>query len=369
MKNPKISIISTSYNHEKYISYFIESILNQTYQNFELIIIDDKSNDNNVSIAKSYKDNRIKIIEHKFNTGPSIAANDGILISNGEYIAFINTDDCVDKNWLKTGLEFLLKNKKYNSVCFQLEAIDENNYPIKNNDLQTTLKFKNIEYLDLVKSMFTVGNMVPSPGQIIKKSILNNIGYINSSLFQTQDYDLHARYLLKNQIFVFQKPLIKYRQLSNGSNIDNHSISSQLRFNLEMPFVLDNFLKIDIDLFNKVFKNDCKKIGKPTQKTIPYFLGIIALNTKDSVRQKWGYQTILKFIQEKNNLKLLNSLYSIEYKNIISTINSINSPSEEKILNVEKIEKELFEAKEYILKVKNSNLNKIKQKLKKYLNR
>ncbi|NMB57341.1 hypothetical protein GYA19_05415 [Candidatus Beckwithbacteria bacterium] len=195
------------------------------------------------------------------------------------------------------------------------------------------MKFKNTNRFQLIREMFIYGNRLPAPGEIIRKSILKQIGFFNPALLQTQDYDFHVRTLLKNKIYIYQKPLVKYRQMINGSQIDNHSNLSILRQNLELPFVLDNFLKMDINLFIKVFSQDFKVFGKPTRETIPYFLGKIALKTDDQIRQKWGYETILNFIKDTKNLKLLNSLYSIQYKDIISLVNKINFDSKSQKIN------------------------------------
>lgn len=315
---PKISIVSGSYNHEKYVGRFIESILNQTFEDFELIIIDDKSTDNTLKKIESCKDKRIKIIKHSFNCGPSITVNDGIKKAKGEYIAFMSTDDEVYPPYLEEGIKFLEKNKKYNATCFQLEGIDENSNYLQDNDLQRVLKFRNLNHYKLIKNMFNTGNMLPAPGEIIRKSIIKKIGDFNPALLQTQDYDFHIRTILKNKVYVYQKPLVKYRQFTNGTNVDNHTPASKLRHDLELPFVLDSFLKIDLDLFKKVFKKEIKKLGKPTQNTIPYFLGSIAVDTQDSIRQKWGYQTIIDFISKKNHINILNNLYKKEFKDLIN---------------------------------------------------
>lgn len=323
MNNPKVSIITGSYNHEKYVGKFINSLLNQTFKNFELIIIDDKSIDNNLKKIKSFKDKRIKIIEHSFNSGPSITVNDGIKKAKGQYIAFMSSDDEIYPTYLEEGISFLEKYKKYDALCFQLEGIDENSNPIKDKELQKILKFKNINYFKLIKNMFLLGNMLPAPGEIIRKSIIKDVGFFNPSLFQTQDYDFHIKTLLKHKVYIYQKSLVRYRQFNNGNNIDNHTPTSKLRHELELPIVLNSFLEIDINLFKKVFKKEIRRIGKPIQETIPYFLPLIALYNGDIIHQKWGYQKILEFIKNKNNLIKINNLYQKEYKDIILNIKNI----------------------------------------------
>ena len=97
----KISVCIPSYNHEKYIYHTIESVLNQSFQDFEIIISDDNSSDNTLEIAKSFKDSRIKIIENKKNNGTSINTNIAIENSCGEFIALIASDDMMHQDRLK----------------------------------------------------------------------------------------------------------------------------------------------------------------------------------------------------------------------------------------------------------------------------
>ena len=126
----KISVCIPSYNHEKYIYHTIESVLNQSFQDFEIIISDDNSSDNTLEIAKSFKDSRIKIIENKENNGPSINANIAIENSCGEFIASIASDDMMHQDRLKKTFEFLSLNKDVDAVFTWVKTINENNVEI-----------------------------------------------------------------------------------------------------------------------------------------------------------------------------------------------------------------------------------------------
>ncbi len=97
MNSPKISIIIPVYNTEIYIAKCLESTINQTYKNLEIICIDDESNDNSLSVLHQYeqKDNRIKIYTQK-NSGQGICRNNGIKYATGEYIMFVDSDDWLD---------------------------------------------------------------------------------------------------------------------------------------------------------------------------------------------------------------------------------------------------------------------------------
>jgi len=111
IKNPTISVIIPTYNRANFIDVAIKSVLNQSYQDFEIIIVDDGSTDNTEEIVKNFNDFRINYFFHKFNQGISAARNTGIKACQGKYIAFLDSDD----EWLpekldkKEGQRYLLK--------------------------------------------------------------------------------------------------------------------------------------------------------------------------------------------------------------------------------------------------------------------
>lgn len=106
----KISIIIPVYNEEKWIKQTIENIKEQTYTNYEIILIDDGSTDKSKQIMQQYKDENIKLICLDKNKGPAIARNEGLKIATGRFICFQDADDLWDKNKLEKQLDFMKKN-------------------------------------------------------------------------------------------------------------------------------------------------------------------------------------------------------------------------------------------------------------------
>jgi len=92
-KNPTVSVIIPTYNRAHTIGRAIKSVLNQTYQDFEIIVVDDGSTDNTEEVVKSFRDKRIRYIQHKKNKGAAAARNTGIKSAKGKYIAFQDSDD------------------------------------------------------------------------------------------------------------------------------------------------------------------------------------------------------------------------------------------------------------------------------------
>lgn len=119
-----VSIITPTYNCAKFIGATIESVLNQTYQNFEMIIVDDASKDNTEEVVKSFKDKRIKYIRLSKNSGPAVARNRAMEEAKGKYMAFLDSDDLWKREKLEKQINFIKKNK-YKIICSDYEQIDE----------------------------------------------------------------------------------------------------------------------------------------------------------------------------------------------------------------------------------------------------
>lgn len=129
-KNPTISVIVPVYNVESFITICLDSIINQSYKNLEIIVINDGSTDNSGKIVESYrgKDNRIKIF-HQSNAGLSETRNRGIKLSHGEYISFVDSDDWLDLNCYSKLVDFL-KDKEIDVLCYDIIEV-ENGYEKK----------------------------------------------------------------------------------------------------------------------------------------------------------------------------------------------------------------------------------------------
>lgn len=148
MDNQLISIITPMYNGEKYVSQTIESVLAQTYQNWEMIIVDDGSKDASPQIVKKYsiEDDRIKLV-HQQNAGSADARNNALRRAKGRYICFLDADDLLDNSFLEKQLEYL-KNKKAGIVYASYRRIDENNNEI----LKPFIVPDKVDYKGLLKT-------------------------------------------------------------------------------------------------------------------------------------------------------------------------------------------------------------------------
>ena len=208
MKNNLVSIITPSYKSSKFISKTIESVLSQTYTNWEMIIIDDKSPDDSNVLIESYikRDNRIKLIKLDKNSGPAFARNEGIKESKGRYISFLDADDLWFPHKLNTQISFMNKNDlAFTYSSYTLIDVDDN-------DLGTFITQKYITYFSMLKTC-SVGCLTA----IYDSQKLGNIYFENRG---HEDYILWLKILKEiNNTQGILEPLATYRILK-------HSVSS-----------------------------------------------------------------------------------------------------------------------------------------------
>lgn len=203
--NNLVSIITPSYKSEKFIAQTIESVLSQTYQNWEMIIIDDVSPDNSNKIIEEYckKDSRIKLIKLKKNVGPANARNEGIKQAIGKYISFLDSDDI----WLPTKLEKQIKFMQDNDLavtCSSYHTIDE-----VGKQINTRIVKESFSYGDMLKSNH-IGNLTGIYDcEKLGKIYMDDIGH--------EDYTLWLKVVKKvNNIKTIVEPLAEYRILTNS---------------------------------------------------------------------------------------------------------------------------------------------------------
>lgn len=127
--NDLVSIITPSYKTAKFIRETIESVLNQTYKNWEMLIVDDCSNDGTKEIVESYQDERIKYCENPKNQGAALSRNRALQMAKGKWIAFLDSDDLWEPQKLEKQVAFMEENN-YNFSYTRYIQIDENSMPI-----------------------------------------------------------------------------------------------------------------------------------------------------------------------------------------------------------------------------------------------
>lgn len=250
MKKMKYSIIIPVYNVEEYLDRCLKSILNQTYSNYEVIIVNDGSPDNSDNIIKSYEkeDKRFKGYK-KVNGGLSDARNYGLKYATGDYLIFIDADDYIENNYLEKVNDVLEKNKDIDVLKFKIKLVDEGENLIR---MENGLNKEGVTSFDeLVKLEF----LEPAWSYVYKLSFWkeNNFTYLKGMIHE--DFGLTPEILMKaNKIYYLNSYLYNYVQ-RNGSIMSSNNKEKLHKKAYDMLYQYDRLIKINYNKDTKVYKS------------------------------------------------------------------------------------------------------------------
>lgn len=237
MDNSKISVIIPLYNSEKFIKNCVDSVLNQSYKNIELIVINDGSTDDSLEICKRIKDNRLLLISQN-NFGAPSARNNGLKNATGEYIMFLDSDDVLEKDAIEK-LYKKIKKEKADIAYGRTIHIDE-----KNNLSCEKIITPKVKLLNEEKNYYSID---PYPGnKLYKLDIIkrNNITFGNVRI--GQDLNFYLKFMPFCKKISFCNEIVSYYR------IVNNSISRTINFNI---FDIINSFK-DVEKFYRINKVD-----------------------------------------------------------------------------------------------------------------
>ncbi len=200
---PFVTVMMPVYNGEKYIKFAIESILSQTYKNFELLIINDASNDHTVKIINSFKDARIRLINNSKQIGLSAIRQKGVSEARGNLIAFLDCDDIALPQRLERQILFFEKNPEIVAVGSWVEVIDEKGR-------RTGHVFRHATSERIIPSILLFRNCFTQSSMMVRKKHLVEFGY-RQDYWPAPDYDLWSRMICKYNMANMGEVLTYYR--------------------------------------------------------------------------------------------------------------------------------------------------------------
>lgn len=208
---PKISVVMSVYNGEKYLQEAIESILTQTYSDFEFIIIDDCSTDDSVKIIESYDDRRIRLIRNKHNLRLPASLNKGIKMATGKYIARMDADDISMPDRFDKQVAYMETHSEVVAAGGSFQAIDENG---------NNLYIHHSAVGEKLAKYCLMPSPMAHPTVMMRRDVIvaNNLFY-DEQYSSAQDYDLWQRINKKFKIDNLPDILLRYRIQSNSISV------------------------------------------------------------------------------------------------------------------------------------------------------
>lgn len=246
---PKISVVMPVYNGEKYLREAIDSILNQTFTDFEFIIINDCSTDGTEEIIKSYDDSRIVCIKNEKNMGVADSLNKGLDMVTGEYIARMDADDISFPKRFEKQVKYMDRHKDIAVCGSAIEYLDtindkKNPYTIMNkNEIKVNMLF---------------GPYIPHPTVMMRRSIIDSEHYrYDNNYDKVEDFELWTRVLLKYDVCNIKPVLLKYRihigQVTRNYSDEKKQLLLKIKRNFLLNIGINTITSKELEAFNDYF--------------------------------------------------------------------------------------------------------------------
>ncbi len=223
---PKVSVIMSVYNGEKYVCDAIDSILTQSFDDFELIVVNDNSNDKTAEILAKYNDERLIVINNDVNQGLTKNLNHMIALARGKYIARMDADDISYKGRLEKEVAVLERDESVQMVCTYANVFGKSEGII-----ETPSNY------ELLRAKLLFGNPITHSTVMFRKSIHH---YYDEHYVKSQDYELWSRMVLSGEhIYTIEEPLVAYRthdeQITKKGIDEQEVLTAQILINALKP--------------------------------------------------------------------------------------------------------------------------------------
>lgn len=256
MKEPKISVMLLSYNHENYISSAIDSVLAQKEQDFEVILSDDCSQDHTKEVLDRYKDPRIFMHFFEENQGATINTKYVWQQCRGKYLALLNSDDVWLPQHLTKSIDYLDAHKECAAVFSWAALIDENSTMI--DPCCEVFRQQNRTQAEWVHDLFTKGNCLCHPSMVIRREVYDRIGFYKMGFRQLPDFNMWVRLVKDSAIHILEEVLVQHRRfLHVGENTSAPVLENSIRdVNESFYTLLHYFDNMSDMLFCEAFRHE-----------------------------------------------------------------------------------------------------------------
>lgn len=317
---PKVSVILTSFNHEKYLRDAIDSVLHQTFADFELIIWDDASSDSSWDIITSYADQRIRPVRNETRRRATWGLNKAITeVARGELIAIHHSDDVWEPSKLERQVAFLGANIATGAVFTRTSAIGEDGAPLAENHhfYSSIFEQPNRSQPEWLNQFFYRGNVLCHPSALIRRECFKACGGYRPGFGQLGDLDMWVRLCLKYPIHVLPEKLVRFRVRENEANTSGNKPEAIIGAAFEYYLVIRNYLAIDSP--QTLFQVFPQMEGRFTKdpRTIEFVLAMAALEARGNHAKLFAMESLFNILQSPEKAQAVQELYGFDHSALV----------------------------------------------------
>ena len=291
----QLSVIIPCYNGDKYISQAIQSVLDQTYHDFEIVITNDGSTDDSLSRIEAFDDSRILLYNFDRNRGVAAATNNCIEHARGKYVAILDADNVFLSTKLETQIQFLENHPEIGAVFTWVQLIDGSGRKLEDagHPYQTLFEQPNRSRQEWLNHFFYRNNCLCHPSAMIRKECYEAVGEYDTRLSQLLDFDLWIRLCRQYEIFIIPDELLRFRIHDDDSNLSGQSLGAQSRHDWQASQVLNNYLAISsTDELLQIFPEVARFGPQLDDDLVPYYLSMLAFDGDYTSAKLWALNTL-----------------------------------------------------------------------------
>ncbi|MHC4885197.1 MAG: glycosyltransferase family 2 protein [Planctomycetota bacterium] len=299
----KVSVVLPVYNDPEYISYSIQSVLDQTMQDFELLVVDNCSTDNTVDCVKEFTDPRVRLVVNEVNMGHLYSINRGLALAEGEYLCVICSDD-----------------PEYGAVFTLARTINDRRdaFTKKRHFYYRIFDQENLGRLPTLRKLFSKGNFLCCPSVMMPARVYREIGPFRSHFQQLGDYDYWVRIALKYPLHILQEKLTVFRVRHNEMNMSGERPEVVIRIFPESVQIYKNFLGMeDLGDLKGVFPEISEEYSDLDERLIPFYLSMIALKSGNDYAKAFAIETLFELYDREGMADLIYEKHKFGYLNFI----------------------------------------------------
>ena len=320
-ERPRVSVVLTSYNHADYLKEAIDSVLHQTFSDFELIIWDDASTDGSWQIITGYSDSRLMPFRNEVQKRGVWGLNKAITeIAAGDYIAIHHSDDIWEPQKLEKQVAFLDTHPEIGAVFSNASVITENGELLqhKANAYYQIFDQPNRTRYEWLNHFFCRGNALCHPSVLLRRECYGEGAPYRTGLGLLADLDLWVRVCLKYEIFILPEKLVRYRVRLKATNASTDP-STRVRRPFEFLQVLNNYRRIESsEELTKIFPA-AEKYVKPDGCDIGFALGMTALELKPyTATELFGLNLLFEALNDPRRAKIIEERYGFTNKEFVA---------------------------------------------------
>lgn len=319
---PRVSVIIPSYNHEKYVAEAIQSVLDQTFEDFEIVITDDGSSDRTVDVIEGFKDKRIRLFTFEENQGACVAARKCLDEASGEYVAMLSSDDVFLPGKLEKQVKFLDEHPEIYAVFGYARIIDEDgaDFNDENHFYSSIFRQPNRTRHEWLRHFFFHGNCLCHPSALICRKLYDEIGCYDERFHQLPDFDFWVRTCLRHDIHVLPEELIKFRVRAGEANVSGNRPVVMRRAYFEFSRIYRHYLEIDsVKEFLKIFPEAKDRWEGMEDGLISFYLAMVAVEIESfyPVHQRLAVDTLFDLLGDREKLERLDKKHGFRHRDFI----------------------------------------------------